>query len=69
MAKTDAGSQPASAKPRALPLHIILLAGYSEYQAGKVLAANAELVATLDAEGVTYRAATDFERRIGGFPD
>ena len=34
---------------------------------GRVLAADHDLVGTLDIEGVKYREATEFERRIAGF--
>jgi hypothetical protein len=53
--------------PRALPSHIILLAEWGSHPAGRVLAADADLIGRLDVEGVKYRSATEFERRIGGF--
>ena len=54
---------------RALPSHVILLVDWARYPAGRVLAADADLVGQLEIEGAKYRAATEFERRIGGFVD
>jgi hypothetical protein len=64
----DETDHPGSA-PRALPSHVILLAEWGRHPAGRVLAADADLVGQLDVEGVKYRAATELERRIGGFVD
>lgn len=58
-----------AAKPRALPSHVILLVEWGRHPAGRVLAADADLLGRLDVEGVKYRAATELERRIGGFVD
>ena len=37
--------------------------------AGRVLAADHDLVGKLDVEGVKYREATSFERHVAGFID
>jgi hypothetical protein len=50
-----------------LPSHVILLAEWGAHPAGRVLAADADLVGQFDVEGVKYRPATEFERRLGGF--
>lgn len=57
----------AAAEPRALPAHVILLADWGEHKSGKVLAADADLIAALDAEHVSYRPATAQERSLAGF--
>jgi hypothetical protein len=54
-------------KPRSLPSHVVLLVDWGRHPAGRVLAADADLVGHLDVEGVKYRAATEFGRRLGGF--
>lgn len=51
------------------PSHVILTADYGPWLSGKVLSANADLLAQLDVEKARYREATLIERRIGGFPD
>lgn len=53
----------------ALPSHVVLVAEWGAHPAGRVLAADADLVGQLDVEGVKYRAATEFECRLGGFVD
>jgi hypothetical protein len=50
-----------------LPSHVILLAEWGAYPAGRVLPADVDLIGQLDVEGAKYRPATEFERRIGGF--
>jgi hypothetical protein len=55
------------AKPRALPSHVFLLQEWGAHPSGRVLAADPDLIGALDVEGVKYREATEFERRIGGF--
>jgi hypothetical protein len=52
-----------------LPSHVILLAEWEAHPAGRVLPADVDLIGQLDVEGVKYRTATEFERRIGGFVD
>ena len=51
--------------PRDLPSHIILLADWGGHLAGRVLRADAEFLAMLDAEHAKYRAATEMEVSIG----
>ena len=53
----------------ALPSHVILLVDWARHPAGRVLAADVDLIGQLDIEGVKYRAATEFERSLGGFVD
>lgn len=53
-------SSPSAATP-ALPSHVILLDDYARHFAGKVLAADADLISALDVGGVKYRAATPHE--------
>lgn len=53
--------------PRQLPSHVIVLEEWAGHPSGRVLAADHDLVGTLDIEGVKYREATEFERRIAGF--
>jgi hypothetical protein len=53
----------------ALPSHVILLAEWGRHPAGRVIAADTDLIGQLDVEGIKYRPATEFERRIGGFVD
>jgi hypothetical protein len=55
-------------KPRARCLAGHPAGGMGPDPAGRVLAAEADLVGRVD-EGVKYRAATEFERRLGGFVD
>ena len=55
--------------PRNLPSHVFLLEEWAGHPAGRVLAADHDLVGKLDVEGVKYREATSFERRIAGFID
>jgi hypothetical protein len=64
MAKSAA---PGAPQPRDLPRHIILLADWGKQLAGKVLAADADLIAALDAAQAQYRPATAIERSIAGF--
>ncbi len=59
----------AVAATRPPPSHIILLAEWAGHPAGRVLRGDADLIGKLDSAGVRYRAATEFERRIGGFVD
>jgi hypothetical protein len=49
--------------------YIFLLEDWRDFRAGKVLKPDADLIGMIDKDGVKYRAATDFERRLGGFPD
>jgi hypothetical protein len=56
-------------KHSGLSSHVVLLAEWGAHPAGRLLAADADLVGQLDVEGVKYRAATEFERRLGGFVD
>jgi hypothetical protein len=55
--------------PRHLSSHVILLEEWAGHPSGRVLAADHDLVGKLDIEGVKYREATVFERRIAGFVD
>jgi hypothetical protein len=55
--------------PRHLPSHVIFLEEWAGHPSGRVLAADHDLVGKLDIEGVKYREATVFERRIAGFID
>jgi hypothetical protein len=55
--------------PHDLPSHVFLLEEWAGHPSGRVLAADADLVGKLDVEGVKYREATGFERRIAGFID
>ena len=55
--------------PAALPTHVKLLAPWGRHCPDKVLKADPDLIGALDVEGVKYREATTFERRIGGFVD
>ena len=55
--------------PRDLPSHVFLLEEWAGHPSGRVLAADHDLVGKLDIEGVKYREATVFERRIAGFID
>jgi hypothetical protein len=67
---TDTADLPAAGQvAHALPSHIILLVEWAAHPSGRVLAADADLLGQLDVEGVKYREATDFERRIAGFID
>jgi hypothetical protein len=56
-------------KPAAAPSHILLLDAWKYWPAGKVLAADHDLLAQLDAEQVKYRAATQRERDLAGVAD
>lgn len=58
---------PAGDKSRELPKFIKLQAPRGEWQAGRVVQADADLLSALDVEGVAYTPATDEERRLGGF--
>lgn len=71
MPNTDDAAAPAAVDlSRApLPSHVFLLADWGSHHAGKVLAADADLMAALDLESVSHRPATEFERRIAGFVD
>lgn len=51
------------------PRFIILLDDWGEKIAGRVLQADADTLSALDVESVSWRAATDLERRIAGFID
>lgn len=51
--------------PARRPSHIILLADHGDHLAGRVLKADADLIASLDAEHASYRAATEAEVSIG----
>lgn len=64
MAKSSA---PAAPQPRDLPRHVMLLADWGEHLAGKVLGADADLLAALDSASVSYRPATAIERSLAGF--
>jgi len=64
MARNDTAD--VKAAPRQLPAHIVLLADRPPHLAGKVLHADANLIAALEADGVKYRAATAPEIAIGG---
>jgi len=66
MAKTHEPRAETGARPP-LSTHIILLAEWAGHPAGRVFRGDPDLVRKLDAEGVRYRAATEFERRIAGF--
>ena len=55
--------------PRNLPSHVFLLEEWAGHPAGRVLAADHDLLGKLDVEGVKYREATRFEQRIAGFID
>ena len=44
-----------------------LLAEWAGHPAGRVFRGDPDLIGKL--EGVRYREATDFERRVGGFVD
>jgi hypothetical protein len=55
--------------PRDLPSHVFLLEDWAGHPSGRMLAADHDLVGKLDVEGVSYREATIFERRIAGFID
>ena len=68
MAKTHDAPPDAGARPP-LPSHIILLAEWAGHPAGRVFRGDPDLIGALDLEGVKYREATTFERRIGGFVD
>jgi len=66
----ESNEAPAEAGTRhALPSHIILLAEWAGHPAGRVFRGDPDLIGKLDIEGVKYREATTFERRIGGFVD
>jgi hypothetical protein len=68
MAKKPADAPQAGAtETRALPSHIKLLADWGGHLAGRVLAADADLIAQLDTEHAKYRAATAQERSLAGF--
>lgn len=56
-------------KPRRKPAFIKVAKAWGNFPADSVLAVSEDLLAQLDKDGVTYREATDFERRVGGFPD
>lgn len=56
-----------STRASAIPRFVILLQDWGDKIAGRVLAADHDLVATLDAEGAKWRVATDVERRLAGF--
>lgn len=68
MAKTETPERAAD-KPRALPKFIKLGADRGEWKAGRVVQADADLLAALDVDGVKYAEATEEERRLGGFVD
>lgn len=65
----DDATRAAEKSAPALPPFIVLLDERGELHAGHVMAADADLLSALDAEGCKYRAASDFERRLGGFVD
>lgn len=54
---------------RNLPSHVFLLEEWAGHPAGRVLAADHDLLGKLDVEGAKYREASGFERRIAGFID
>ena len=47
--------------------YIVLLDVWSSHPSGKVLLADADTIARLDADRVTYRAAAPTEIALGGF--
>ena len=53
--------------PRGLPSYVFLLEEWAGHPSGRVLAADHDVVDKLYVEGVKYREATEFERRIAGF--
>ena len=59
-------SKRAPAPPPSRPSHIILLDDWGRHVAGRVLAADADMLGALDVEGVKYRAATAKECRLAG---
>ncbi len=59
-------TKPAPAAPRVLPPHILLLDDWGRHRAGTVLAADADLLGTLDVEHVRYRETTARERALAG---
>lgn len=67
MADQKAPAETPAAPARALPSHIILLADHGAHMSGRVLRADADLIAQLDAEHAPYRAATESEVSIGAF--
>jgi hypothetical protein len=65
---TKPAVMPPDEKPAdAAPSHVICLSDGAGFLAGKVLAADAELLAALEKGDVSYRAATPRERSLGGF--
>lgn len=64
--ETETASSAAEAAPLA---YVILLDDWRDHKAGKVLAADPDLLSAAEVEGAKHRVATDFERRLGGFVD
>jgi hypothetical protein len=63
---------PGKAKPEApsaLPSHILLLSDWEPWRAGKVLLADQDLAARLEAEKVEFRPATKRECELHGITD
>jgi hypothetical protein len=56
----------APANAPALPTHIVLEADWGGHLAGRVLAADADLISALDLERTPYRPASQRERALAG---
>lgn len=67
MSKRDDNKAPAPAEAAGGRSYIKLQHAWREHPADKVLEASADLLAALEKDGIGYAAASDFERRIGGF--
>lgn len=61
---TDKTEKAEKAKP--LPAYVLLLDDYGQHLAGKVLAADADLISALETGGTKYRAASPREISIAG---
>lgn len=66
MTKRHDAAPPAPANESALPTHIVLEADWAGHLAGRVLAADADLISALDVERAPYRPATERERALAG---
>lgn len=64
MSKSAAPAAPAAPAADKTPSHVLLLARWNDRPVGTVLALSAELLAQLERDGASYRAASDRERRI-----